>query len=43
MKPDLSFFVMGHSDSDADTLASEYFRDLAKRNESGYSKALFPG
>ncbi len=36
------FFVMGHSEYDADTLAKEYFRDLAKGMNPDIPKHYFP-
>lgn len=36
------FFVMGHSEYDADTIQKEYFRDLNKGMEPGIPKHYFP-
>lgn len=39
---DTQFFVMGHSEYDADTLAKEYFRDLGKGMDPIIPKHYFP-
>ena len=36
------FFVMGHSEYDADTLKNEYFRDLEKGMDPEIPKHYFP-
>ena len=40
--PDVPFFVMGHSEYDADTLAKEYFRDLGKGMNPKIPAHYFP-
>lgn len=39
---DSQFFIMGHSEYDADTLAKEYFRDLDKGMNPDVPKHYFP-
>ncbi|MCR4672355.1 MAG: homoserine O-succinyltransferase [Lachnospiraceae bacterium] len=39
---DTQFFIMGHSEYDADTLAKEYFRDVGKGMDPEVPKHYFP-
>ncbi len=42
-KSERQFFITGHSEYDADTLASEYFRDIDKGLSIDMPKNYFPG